>query len=104
MYSSCPLNAISYDVVYNDEGKLSNVSWFKDDKPPLKEKNPLANLPYVVDGDIVICQSNACFSYLGRKLGLWGKNVADEVKCEELLCEIMDVRNKVVGKFGMFLR
>ena len=27
------------------------------------------NLPFVVDGDVIVSQSNACLTYLGRKLG-----------------------------------
>jgi len=28
--------------------------WFVEDKPSLKEMNPLINLPYVKDGDMVV--------------------------------------------------
>ena len=38
-------------------------------------------------------QCNACLAYLGRKFGLWGRTPAEEIECEELLCEIMDLRN-----------
>jgi hypothetical protein len=69
--------------------------WFSQ-KPALKEKNPLMNLPYVIHGDRVITQSNACFSYLGRQLGLWGKTEDEVTDCEQLLCEIMDIRNNAV--------
>jgi hypothetical protein len=48
-------------------------------------------------GDLLICQSNACYSYLGRKLDLWGNTDTDVVLCEQLLCEAMDLRNLVVG-------
>lgn len=71
--------------------------WLVDAKPAIKEKNPLANLPYIMDGDIVVCQSNACLSYLGRKLNLWGLNEKEIIDCEQLLCEAMDLRNSVVG-------
>jgi glutathione S-transferase len=65
-------------------------------KPDLKEKNPLMNLPYVIHGDRVVTQSNACFSYLGRLLNLWGQTEDEVVECEELLCEVMDIRNHMV--------
>ena len=74
-------------------------TWLSVKKPALKAKNPLINLPYVVDGEVVVSQSNACLSYLGRKLGLWGGNEAEVSLCEQLLCEIMDLRNKV-GQAG----
>lgn len=66
-------------------------------KPGLKEQNPLMNLPYIVDGDNVISQTNACFAYLGRKCGLFGSNEIEASQCEQLLCELMDLRNKMTG-------
>jgi hypothetical protein len=50
-----------------------------------------------VAGDVLVCQSNACYSFLGRKLGLWGATEMDIIACEQLLCEAMDLRNAVVG-------
>ena len=55
------------------------------------------NLPYIIDGDNVISQTNACFVYLGRKFNMLGANDAETSQCEQLLCEIMDLRNKMVG-------
>ena len=46
---------------------------------------------------VLVTQSNACMSYLGRRLGLFGKNTAEQTKCDELLCELMDIRNRMVG-------
>jgi len=98
MYAQCPLNAINYDVENPFTPKdREAASWFTTHKPLLKEKNELINLPYVLDGDILVSQSNACFSYLGKKFRLWGATLVEEIKCEELLCEIMDIRNTVVG-------
>lgn len=68
------------------------AKWFTDDKPKLKEKNPLVNLPYVIDNDMVITQSNACMSHLGRKFGLWGTTDVEISQCEQLLCEVYDLR------------
>lgn len=89
---SCVLKAINYDLKEKEGGGWDGSEWFGK-KQPLKEKNPLMNLPYVQDGDVLVSQSNACFQYLGEKLGLWGKSRADEIKCMELLCEVMDIRN-----------
>lgn len=94
MYSETPFKSVSYCNKIVD-GEWDNSSWFSV-KPSLKEKNPLINLPYVKDGDLIITQSNACQSYLGRKVGLYGQNAAETVECEQLLCEVMDVRNNMV--------
>merc|ERR1719245_2643824 len=58
--------------------------------------NPLANLPYIVDGDVCVCQTNACFLYLGDRFGLNGKTPADHLKTVQLLEEIYDLRNRVI--------
>ena len=39
-------------------------TWFGADKPQLLENNSCMNLPYVVDGPIVVTQSNSCAVYL----------------------------------------
>ena len=54
------------------------------------------NLPYVVDGDRVVSQTNACMSYLGRKLGLWGNTDDEVIDVEQLLCEVYDLRGGMV--------
>ena len=56
------------------------------------EKNALMNLPYIVDGDIVITQSNACLMYLGRKCASPLDEV-DGLAVEQCLCQLMDLRN-----------
>ena len=45
-----------------------------------QEQNALMNLPFVVDGDVVVTQSNAVLMYMGRKFGLVGTN-EKEVTC-----------------------
>ena len=72
--------------------------------PPgaLKLKNPLINLPYLTDGadaSIVVTQSNACLQYLGRKLALYGAGEQHTYECDQLLCQIMDLRSACVGWF-----
>ena len=46
---------------------------------------------------VLVTQSNACLSYLGRRLDLFGRNTAEHTKCDELLCELMDLRNRMVA-------
>lgn len=95
MYTGAPLNAVNHDLTEKSEGGWS-AKWFTDYKPDLKAKNPLVNLPYIIDGDIIISQTIACFSYLGRKYGVWGSTLQSQIQCEQLLCEIQDLRDKMV--------
>ena len=92
MYAEVPVNVVGYD-----SGSEGAAVWFGNDKPALKDKNALINLPYIIDGDTVISQSNACLSYLGRKYGLWGDSPLECANCDQLLCEIMDLRNKMTA-------
>lgn len=85
------------NTTYRLDGRFDRSVWLQHAKPAILEKNPLANLPYIIDGEIVVTQSNACLSYLGRKLDLWGHNEVEIIQCEQLLCEAMDLRNLVVS-------
>ena len=95
-----------YDVIENQTNDESwNLSTYLGDKNWLKKDyNSFCNLPFVVDTqvknddgkELVVVQTNACFMYLGRELNMMGKNNLEMVKCEELLCEIMDLRNNMV--------
>lgn len=91
----------SYDVTEID-GQMSlpnkySTYWFQTKKPELAEINPLINLPYVRDGDLLISQSNACLLYLGRKFNLLGATAAETSFCEQLLMEIMELRENMVA-------
>ena len=90
MWSGTPFIAACHQLPADVD--YLGAKWFLEDKPILKEMNPLVNLPYVVDGDMVITQTNACISYLGRKFGLWGATAVEISQCEQLLCEIYDLR------------
>eukprot|EP00438_Fugacium_kawagutii_P030813 Skav229503 [mRNA] locus=scaffold2455:204804:210297:- [translate_table: standard] len=57
--------------------------WFKERKPAILAMNPLANLPYLVDGDNCICQTNAILSYLGDKFDLNGSTEAQKIRTQE---------------------
>lgn len=95
MYAGVKAVHKCYDVAPKEEGGWDGSSWFGA-KKALKLKNPLMNLPYVVDGDVVVAQTNAVLAYLGRKLNLWGKNEQETIACEQLLSETMDLRNNLV--------
>ena len=70
--------------------------WFEGRKPELLKKNPLVSLPFVVDGETVITQSNQCLLYVARKYGLAGTpETVDAV--EQILLEVFDLRNATVS-------
>lgn len=54
------------------------------------------NLPYLIDGDIKITQSNAILRYLGRKFDLDGKTEVDKVRVDMMCDNAMDFRNGFV--------
>lgn len=89
LYAKTPFHNVSYP-------SGGPNTWFDTDKPNLLTKQPLINLPYIIDGDQIISQSNACLSYLGRKFGLWGNTPSEISVCEMTICEIADLRNKMV--------
>lgn len=95
MYAGVPLKAVNYPLREKAEGGYDASAWFGV-KPALKAENPLMNLPYVISGGHTVTQSNACFTFLGRRLRLLGDSEADLIACEQLLCEIMDIRNNMV--------
>lgn len=95
MYANADLLVQNYDLKDKSDGEFSGAEWF-DVKPSLKENNALMNLPYIIDGEHVIAQTNACFLYLGRKFNMLGSSEKELIWCEQLLCEVMDLRNKMV--------
>lgn len=97
-YAGVEYEPVLYDLQAKEGGGWDASSWFSV-KPELKEKNALMNLPYVIDGDVIVTQSNACLSYLGRKFKLNGKDDSDLTKVEQCLCEVMDLRNNAIKLF-----
>jgi hypothetical protein len=89
---------VLYDVKEKGEDGWDTASWMND-KERLGADYPLINLPYLVDcaAGSVMCQTNAILSYLGRELKMLGHTPWQTCQCEELLCEIMDLRNHIVG-------
>jgi hypothetical protein len=86
---SQPLSLVKFDLLVS-KPLLSNATraataWFGpngDDgsKAALIKQNPLINLPYIVDAaadGLVVTQSNACYTYLARKLSLYGATEKD---------------------------
>jgi len=70
------------------------TTWFKSAKPQLKEKNACMNLPYILDGDVVVTQFNTCALYLGKKLGIDVE--ANFLHNHTVLDQVMDLRNDLM--------
>jgi len=83
-------------AVYTDKPYVEPDTWFQQDKPKLGKKNPLVNLPYIQDGDIVVCQTNACLQYLGDRFGLSGETSEARRLNVQMLCETYDLRNDAI--------
>ncbi|CAL1164742.1 unnamed protein product, partial [Cladocopium goreaui] len=92
------------EAKYVDKQYANGEEWFKDRKPAILALNPLANLPYLVDGDTCVCQTNAIMSYLGDKFDMNGTTEAQKIRTQELLCEIYDVRNSMIDLVYPFKR
>eukprot|EP00928_Gymnodinium_smaydae_P062349 TRINITY_DN46234_c0_g1_i1.p1 TRINITY_DN46234_c0_g1~~TRINITY_DN46234_c0_g1_i1.p1 ORF type:complete len:268 (-),score=54.91 TRINITY_DN46234_c0_g1_i1:116-865(-) len=93
-YKSCPFENAVYGADMQD-------TWFKGKKPELLAKNSCINLPYIVDGDKVVTQSNTCLLYLGQKLGV--DTPEHFIANHTVLDQTMDLRNdlmKIVYPFG----
>lgn len=94
-----PFDLFLFDIVeHGDNGWTSD--YFNAKLEYVNEyKAPLWNLPFCVDREQkrVICQTNAIFCYLGRKCNMMGDDEASNSLCEQLLCEIYDLRNVMTG-------
>ncbi|MDC0194852.1 glutathione S-transferase family protein [Alphaproteobacteria bacterium] len=107
IYSGRPLRAKIYKLkasIVNNVTEYDGSSWHDGDKITLKKTNNLINLPYVEmydegENKILISQSLACLSILGRKLNYFGNNSLEEIYCEQLLNETQDLRG-LTSKFS----
>lgn len=98
-YAGAAYTAKCYDLKEKEGGGWDGSAWFGA-KVALQAVNPLINLPYVKDADgTIVSQTNACFVFLGEKWGLVGATPVERARCLELLCEAMDLRNAMTGKF-----
>lgn len=95
-YKSEPFTNVGY-------GADMKETWFGADKPELLKKNSCMNLPYIIDGDMVVTQSNTCVFYLGKRLGIDSDDLKISIANHTVLDQTMDLRNdlmKVVYPFG----
>jgi hypothetical protein len=101
LYAGYSLKAKSYKLQPVKKENIityDGTEWHEKDKIKLKERNSLINLPYIEldnsSGDkLLITQSNACLSYLGRKFNMFGNNETEQSMCEQLLLETNDLRS-----------
>ena len=106
IYSGRPLRAKIYKLdalIKNNEIQFDGSTWHDKDKVHLKKRNSLINLPYIEMYDknnnkVLISQSLACLSFLGRQLNMFGKDTSEETYCDQLINEVNDLRG-LLGKF-----
>ncbi len=105
LYSGYSLKGKNYKlqpVIKDNYLNYDGSEWHDNDKITLKNKNSLINLPYIVITtstykEMIITQSNACLSFLGRKFNMFGMNEIDTSKCEQLLLETNDLRSVITS-------
>ncbi|KAH3876580.1 hypothetical protein DPMN_000426 [Dreissena polymorpha] len=75
--------------------EFSRAAWF-DVKPSFTDVLSFPNLPYYIDGDVKITQSNAILRTIARKHNLDGESVQEKAEVDMMLDQAMDLRNGVV--------
>jgi len=85
-------------VIYTPE---TANDWSEKDKPNLILKNPAINLPYLIDGDKVISESEAILVYLALKANrsdlVGSKSAEDQVKLFTVMGVYKDLYRGFVG-------
>jgi len=93
-YTSTPYTSVSY-------GNDMSDAWHGGAKLELIKKNSCMNLPYILDGEKTLTQSNTCLLYVGKKCGI--DTEANFFENHLVIDQVMDLRNdlmKVVYPFG----
>jgi glutathione S-transferase len=100
---AAPLRMMMYYKQQNftNVGYASDMmeAWFAKDKPALATKNSCINLPHIIDGDVVVTQSNTCCLYVGLKLGIDTMPNVDLISFTNnhtVLDQTMDLRNDLM--------
>uniref|UniRef100_A0A7S1MYS2 glutathione transferase n=1 Tax=Hemiselmis andersenii TaxID=464988 RepID=A0A7S1MYS2_HEMAN len=96
LVAGVPLEFHSYPLHDKEGGGYDGSAWFAQDKPPLARINPLINLPYLIDGNVLITQSQPVYLYLARKCKMAGSTPDEEIKVEQTLAQVYDLRNALI--------
>ena len=103
MMSAAQVNhwVIHYHVHEDGETGWTDVQYTSDKRWLQSEYNPLMNLPFLIYSNgnndcFVLTHTNAILAFLGRELNMLGSNSYETTLCEELLCEIMDLRDNMI--------
>ena len=82
------------DVIYN----FAATEGSADHWPSHKFKLGLAfpNLPWYIDGDVKLTQSNAIVRHIGRKHNLYGKNADEASEIDMLIDTAADVHTAII--------
>ena len=84
-------------ITYNNE---TRQKWFKEIKPQLIKKNPAINLPYLVDGDQLISETDAICIHLVHKANrpdLLGKNPQEQVLLATVMGVVKDLHTRYIN-------
>ncbi|KAM9786098.1 glutathione S-transferase Mu 4-like [Neosynchiropus ocellatus] len=79
--------------ICGDGPNFDKSCWF-DEKCQLGLDFP--NLPYLIDGDVKVTQSNAIMRYVARKKDLCGSTEEEKVRVDMMENQAMDFRNSFV--------
>ena len=99
-YTGLPYSEEKYNADNRDK-------WFQEIKPELSKKNPAITLPYLLDGDKVISESDAVVFYILHKSGkleLFGRNADEQVAAATAYGVMRDIHSNYVslvyGRYG----
>ncbi|KAH3851680.1 hypothetical protein DPMN_094164 [Dreissena polymorpha] len=91
-YAGEEFEDVQYEVT--DGPEFSRAAW-NDVKPSMSDSLSFPNLPYYIDGDVKITQSNAILRTIARKHNLDGESVQEKAEVDMMLDQAMDLRNGV---------
>lgn len=77
----------------------NSATWFSETKPKLLPKNPAANLPYLLDGEKVVSESDAIMIYIAHRSGkpeLVGRNAEEQVNLATTMGVVRDLHAKYI--------
>jgi glutathione S-transferase len=69
---------------YEYEGVPTEVWPTPEGKQRFLASTPLGQLPILHDGDFSLCQSSAIYKYVARKVGLYGTNLKEDARVDEV--------------------